>query len=74
MDHLTADSVIILASMGGRPTMPEDKLEENASSTSSEVPKEGTSSGSNEKLSAAEQGEATGGLRERNTASRDGGD
>lgn len=72
MDHLTADSDIILASMGGRPTMPEDELEENASGDSSDVTKEGTSNDSMEKLSTAEQGEATGGLRERNMASKDG--
>lgn len=71
LDHLTADSDIILASMGGKPRMPGDKTVD-VSGKSSDMSKEGTGSCSNENLSTAERGEATGGLRERITASKGG--
>ena len=67
MDHLTADSDIVLASMGGKPQMPEDRIEEVSSDGSETVGQPGSNAASEEKLSTAERGE---GLRERNLGQR----
>ncbi|KAL8815415.1 MAG: hypothetical protein Q9223_005439 [Gallowayella weberi] len=68
LDHLTADSDIVLASMGGKPRMPEDPTVVKESPGSSKEG-EGSGSGSNEKMSMAERGEATGDLRGRSPTS-----
>ncbi|KAG8527843.1 uncharacterized protein KY384_006759 [Bacidia gigantensis] len=67
MDHLTADSDIVLASMGGKPTMPEDRIEhdEVERNTPKSSDRDGSKDVSSEKLSTAERGEASEGLRAR---------
>ena len=66
MDHLTADSDIVLASMGGKPPMPGEKGEDNSSGSSDT--NEITSATGREKLSVAERGEVSRGSKETHDA------
>ncbi|KAL8794399.1 MAG: hypothetical protein Q9182_007624 [Xanthomendoza sp. 2 TL-2023] len=66
LDHLTADSDVVFASLGGKPRMPEDAIGDEDASGSSTKEGEGSGSGSNEKTSMAERGEVAGDRRGRN--------
>lgn len=70
MDHLTADSDVVLASMGGKPRMPEEEfLEDDYVKDSDEG--QPSQEVSDEKLSTAERGENGHEVRERSNAGKD---
>jgi hypothetical protein len=74
MDAPTADNDVVLASLGGKPRMPEDKYDEDARTESP-----GTNQSSNDRIaqveedrwSAAERGVPRDGLRERGGGSKE---
>ena len=70
MDHLTADSDVVLASMGGKPRLPEEKMAEEEGVKESDNGQDSNDT-SEEKLSSAERGERSSELRERNNAGKD---
>lgn len=63
MDAPTADSEVVLASMGGKPKVPTDADDDNAGTESSAI--SGSVDDQEEKWAAAEQGVPREGLRER---------
>ena len=64
MDHLTADSDIVLASLGGRPKMSEEEVED-VSGESSNVNEEAANGFGRGESSAAECGDMNGEMKER---------
>lgn len=63
MDAPTADNEVVLASMGGKPKVPNDKDDEDAGTESYDT--NGSPDDQEEKWSAAERGVPREGLRER---------
>ena len=66
MDAPTADNEVVLASMGGKPKLPNNKDDEDAGTESFST--RGSGDGQEDKWSAAERGVPREGLRERSGA------
>lgn len=75
MDAPTADNDVVLASLGGKPRMPEDKYENDAKTESPSTKQSSNDRVAQEEednLSAAERGASREGLRARGGAWKDG--